>query len=306
MKRATPADSPLGGATIVLGCEPLGGTDCGRVDLSEAIAAISHGLELGINAFDTADVYGLGQSEIVLSNALGSRRHDAVIISKFGVNWENQEPGGRARTYRDSSPQHVRKALEGSLRRLRVDRIPVYVVHWPDPKTPITSTMEALMECREKGLIGNIGVSNFSAAQLTEAAAVAVPDVAEAQLSLLDRNTLREFAPSCVRLGVSLLAYGTLAQGLLTGKYETGIRFEADDRRSRLPHFAPARMEQSAPLLEAIAERARQLNCTMAQVAIRWVLDQPGVTAAIVAAKSPSQVQEAVESAKFRVDLSDL
>ena len=121
---------------LVFGCEQLGSYDWGKIDDQEAIAAVQRALDLGINFFDTADVYGLGRSEELLADALGSRRHEVIIATKFGINWEIDPQGGRAKTFRDATPGRVLEAVEGSLRRLKLDSIPLYQVHWPDPNVP--------------------------------------------------------------------------------------------------------------------------------------------------------------------------
>ena len=143
-------NTDLNVSRIILGCEPLGGTDWGDFNLEDAKNAVRHALELGINTFDVADVYGLGQAEEVLAEALGQRRHDSIIITKFGVNWRTSEFQARAETFRDASPKHVRSALEASLRRLKIEYIPLYLIHWPDPNTPIEDTIEALLQCQDE------------------------------------------------------------------------------------------------------------------------------------------------------------
>jgi aryl-alcohol dehydrogenase-like predicted oxidoreductase len=133
---------------LCFGCEPLGGTDWGGVDVAEIGLAIDHALDLGIDFFDTADVYGLGLSEERLAEALGTRRHDVVIATKGGVSWSRPGPQLRATVTYDSSPQYLRTAVENSLRRLRLDVLPIYYIHWPDPKTPIGATFAELEKLR--------------------------------------------------------------------------------------------------------------------------------------------------------------
>jgi aryl-alcohol dehydrogenase-like predicted oxidoreductase len=275
---------------VGFGCEPLGGTDWGAVDAKEAEAAVRRALELGINLFDTADAYGLGRSEEALSAALGERRHDVVIVSKFGIAWEIQ-PGGRARTWKDASPRRVVEALEASLRRLRVDRVPVYLVHWPDPATPLEATLEALARCAEQGKVGHVGLSNFPAADVRRAHAALPLAAVEAELSLLSRGAEDALLPACRELGVGVLAYGALAQGLLTGKYGRDAAFGPDDRRHRLPAFRGAALERGLAAAAALAEAARESGATPAQMALRWVLDRPGVTSVVVGAKTARQVE---------------
>lgn len=278
---------------IGFGAEPLGGTDWGSVDEPEMLATVSKALDVGINLFDTADVYGLGRSETLLSKGLGHRRHEAVIVSKFGVAW-HRSVGTRAVTYRDSSPRRVNEAVEASLRRLRVDSIPIYLVHWPDPSTPIAKTMDALLECQLLGKVQYIGVSNFSLAQLTEAHSVARLTVLETQFNLLQRQVETGLLKACRQGGIGVLVYGALAQGLLTGKYDETSAFPVDDRRRRLPAFQDESLRRSLKLVTRVRHLARYLGRSPAQVAVRWVLDHPVVSSTIVGVKTLEQLMDNV------------
>lgn len=294
MECTTLSSTDLRVSRIAFGCEPLGGTDWGRVDIPQAIAAVRRAHELGINVFDTADVYGLGRSEQMLSEALGARRHDVIIITKFGVNWQVPDGGGRARTFVDASPKHAVAALHDSLRRLRVDCIPLYLIHAPDSQTPLSSTLEVLQRCREEGKIRYVGVSNFSAQLICEAHGIERLAAAELQYNLIHREAEEEIVPECRELGIDLLAYGPLAQGLLAGKYEESARFGTDDRRSRLPHFQAERISRHLAVVDRLRELGRRFHKTPSQLALRWVLDAPCVACAIVSAKTPAQVEDNV------------
>jgi aryl-alcohol dehydrogenase-like predicted oxidoreductase len=155
--------NPRGISRLCFGCEPLGGIDWGVVDVAGIGSAIDRALDLGIDFFDTADVYGLGLSEERLSQTLGHRRHDVVIATKGGVSWSTPTSQSRASITRDSSPSYLRTAVENSLRRLRLDVLPIYYVHWPDPSTPIEATFAELEKLRTEGKIGSLGCSNYSA-----------------------------------------------------------------------------------------------------------------------------------------------
>ncbi|MDE2292132.1 MAG: aldo/keto reductase, partial [Elusimicrobia bacterium] len=253
---------------IGLGCEPLGGTDWGDVDERAAMGAVQAALETGVSLFDTADVYGLGLSEERLSQALGARRHDAFIVTKFGLRWSIPPGGGRAEVSRDASPQRVVEALEGSLRRLRIDAVPLFLLHWPDPATPLEATMEALARCVSTGKVRGVGLSNFGSDGIQKAHALLPLTAVECEYSLVKREAETEVLPLCRRLGIGVLAYGPLAQGLLTGKYGAGSSFGRRDRRSRLPHFESAAVARSGPLLEGLRSAAERLGKTPAQVAL--------------------------------------
>jgi aryl-alcohol dehydrogenase-like predicted oxidoreductase len=182
-----------------------------------------------------------------------------------------------------------------------VERIPIYLVHWPDSATPIRETMEALEGCRRAGKIGHIGLSNFAADQIAEAHRIAPVSVVEVSYNLLDRRAEQDVLPLCAALGIAVIAYGVLAQGLLSGKYCSSHRFGPNDRRARLPHFQPDAMPNHLETVTRLERFAHESGRTAAQVAIRWVLDQPGITAAIAGAKSPRQVQENIQAAEWRL-----
>ena len=280
---------------IGFGCEQLGETDWGDVDPRSVVNAVRRALELGITFFDTADVYGLGASERVLASALGDDRHAVVIATRFGVNWKSGPNGGRAKTYFDCSPNRLEDALEGSLRRLRIERIPLYLVHWPDPGTPLEATMNALAKAHRAGKIGEIGVSNFPVNLVRAANEMLRLSAVEVQYNLLDRTVEKDLVNCCQDLGLSLLAYGPLAQGLLTGKYRTNGGFKPTDRRSRLQHFQGPKWEKNLEATDRVCEVAARLKYkSSSQVALRWLLDNPTVTSVITGVKTASQIEENV------------
>ncbi len=280
---------PLG-----LGCELLGGTDWGHVDVEQAVAAVRCAWESGVEVFDTADAYGLGLSESRLSHALGDARHDATIVSKFGVRWE--ESHGRSRTWRDNSPGYLTTALERSLRRLRIERIPVYLVHWPDGKTPVEDVLAALSAQVQRGKIGAFGLSNFDTGTIM-ASANAGASVTQFPLSLVDQDR-RPDVVSCATRGIATVAYGVLAQGLLTGKYDHTTSFPADDRRHRLPHFTTGFMKSRGVLLAQLREVAERLGAQCSEVALAWAIRQ-GVDVALFGARSPNHVVSALRAAQL-------
>jgi aryl-alcohol dehydrogenase-like predicted oxidoreductase len=272
---------------LAFGAEPLGGTDWGTVDAKAMAEAVRRAVDIGINLFDTADVYGLGDSEERLSASLGKDRHRVVLMTKGGVRWE-RGGDGRARTWADGNPEFLQSALEASLRRLRVDAIGIYFVHRHDPAVPPERTMEFLLRNRAAGKIRAIGVSNFPSAAI-EAMAV---DCVQFGYSLLQRDAEAELLPLCARRNIAAIAYGPLAQGLLTGKYSQASRFDGSDRRHRLPHWQPEAIAARAPLLERLGETAARHGTTSAAVALRWVLDDARIAAAIAGAKSAAQVEQ--------------
>lgn len=290
---------------IGFGCEQLGGFDWGHVDAGDVVEAVHTALDRGVNFFDTADVYGLGRSEEMLAKALGPRRKDVVIATKFGVNWRTNRSRGRAVTFVDCSPRRVIEALEGSLQRLKIDCIPLYQIHWPDPKIPIGSTLDALRRCQKEGKIRYIGCSNFPLGVL--AAAVQHGTVSSAQMlySVIDRAAENDVLPFCKERNVSVLVYGALARGLLTGKYMPGAEFPANDRRSRLPMFTAGGLADKYLVIKRLQEAAARYEVTPAQVAIRWILENPMVSCAITGVKTSRQIVENVGALGWRLSRED-
>jgi myo-inositol catabolism protein IolS len=286
-------------SVIGFGCWAIGGHGYGEVDDRTSIAAIRKAVELGVNLFDTADVYGFGRSERVLSDALGADRDRVIVATKFGVAWD--ETG---RTWRDSSPARAREALEGSLRRLRLDRIPLYQVHWPDGRTPLDDTLAELERQRDAGKIDLIGVSNCSAPEIFLAGGDRRIASAQYSLNLMDRTFSRDIS-ACDEAGIGVLAYGVLARGLFSGKFDAKQEFGAGDTRATDPNFRGEALEQllsARQVLRAIADRG---HATSGQIAIRWAIAQRGITSAIVGAKTPEQVDENVRSLQTAVSADD-
>ena len=287
---------------LCFGCEPLGGTDWGTVDITEIGRAIDRALDLGIDFFDTADVYGLGLSEERLSQALGHRRHDVVIATKGGVSWSRLPQRVRARVTYDSSPKYIRTAVDNSLRRLRLDVLPIYYIHWPDPTTTIETTFSELEKLRAEGKIRSLGCSNYSADQIARACQAAPVEYVQLPINVLEGVPGPDMIEVCARHQLRIVAYNVLAHGLLTGKYTESSHFAPDDRRSRLPLFHGQRYRDALAKVAQIREAAVSEGLTAAQYAIRWVLGQPHLASAIVGIKSIEQVDENIVGARTAVE----
>ena len=284
MKRALSA--------LCFGCEPLGGRDWGDVDVSAIEAAIRDSVELGVNFFDTAAVYGLGDSERRLSIALGARRHDVVIATKGGLRWSEAPADGRAKVFRDSSKCSIRLGVEDSLRRLRLNRLPIFYVHWPDERIDLAETFGELHELQERQLIAAVGVSNFSVPQIQMASRHCRVDYLQIPVNCLSPTEIDSFSPYCLANGISIVAYNVLARGLLTGKLTESESFPASDRRSRLPQFQRDALSLSLAEVRAVAESARVVGKSLVEYAFSWVLERPAVVSAIAGIKNSQQLRE--------------
>ncbi len=284
-----------------LGCNNFGW----RIDAEATAAVVGAALDSGINFFDTADVYGSGQSEEYLGVALKDRRDEAIIATKFGSKMGEGMEGAK--------PAYIRQAVEASLRRLGTDRIDLYQIHRPDASTPIADTLGALNDLVQAGKVREIGCSNFSLVQLREAESAVRAGAArfvsvQNEYSLLHREPEKEVLPECVRAGLAFLPYFPLANGLLTGKYRSGQPFPKASRA--LDGFGPKVFtEKNLALADSVAGFARDRGHTLLELAISWLLAQSGVASVIAGAKTPEQVRANALGADWRLrpaDVADL
>lgn len=284
-------------SVVALGCWAMGGEVAvwGPVDDNESIAAIQQGLDLGMNLIDTAPAYGYGHSEEVVGKAIAGRRERVVVATKCGLVW--RDAGGRID--RRLTPKSIVDECEASLRRLKIETIDLYQVHWPDPASPLRDALEALVQLREQGKIRAIGLSNFGCEQVTEARHYGPVDCLQPELSMLEREAAEDLLPYCREYGIGVIAYAPLARGLLTGKFTEASRHR--DLRAKDPRFTGGAFGQNLAIVHRLKAVARRLNCTMAQLALRWVIQQDGVTSAIAGAKRPSQVVENAGAADVRI-----
>ena len=294
---------------VTFGAWAIGGWYWGGTDDDQAVRAIHAAIDHGMTAIDTAPVYGFGRSERVVGRAIRDRRDKVIVMTKIGLRWDDDrgEPffdtvdqdGVKRAVHRNARPWSVKQEVEESLKRLGVETIDLIQVHWPDPQTPIESTMAALVELMRVGRVRAIGVSNYSVAQLKEARA-ALGDVPLASLqpkySLVAREIEGELLPFCRAENVGVIVYSPLEQGLLTGTVSETRTFDTTDGRHKRPTFMPEnRALVNATLRRVVQPIAGRHGATIGQTVIAWTVAQPGVTSAIVGARTPEQ---AIENAK--------
>jgi aryl-alcohol dehydrogenase-like predicted oxidoreductase len=301
MDQVTLGRSGLRVSPIAFGAWQLGG-EWGEFDEREAIETIRRARELGINLFDTAQGYGFGASERLLGRALrgdlDARRDEVAIATKGGLRL------GDDGLVRDSSPAWLRAGVEDSLRALGVDHIDLYQVHWPDPDVPFAETAGALEELVQEGKIGHAGVSNFSGAQLAELSSTRPAETLQPPYSLLRREIEDDALPYCLEHDVGVLVYGALAHGFLTGNMDEQTTFGPGDWRSDSPDFHGQTFQRNLETVRELRQFALEgLDCSVAQLAIAWVLANPAVEVAIVGARHPRHIEDSVVAAG--VELSD-
>ena len=291
-------------SVVGVGCNAFGA----RIDEQQTRAVVDAAIDRGVTLFDTADTYGFGASEELLGRALGSRRDDVVVATKFGMDMEGRNgPGWEAR----SSRRYVRRAVEASLRRLGTDHIDLYQIHQLDLVTPMSEVVEAMNELVDEGKVRYLGCSNFAAweladAQWTARSAGLRPFVsAQNEYSLYNRVAEQELVPACERFGVGLLPYFPLAYGLLTGKYRRGEEAPAG---SRLGIESQAHRLRNADFdrVEALEAYAAARGLDILTVALGGLAAQPAVTSVIAGATRPEQVAANVEAGLWEPMAEDL
>jgi aryl-alcohol dehydrogenase-like predicted oxidoreductase len=281
---------------VGFGCGPASGYDYGPVDEAEWCAAVRLAVERGVTFFDVADVYGFGRAEELLAQALGEKRHDVVIATKCGLAWNT---AGKVR--RDLSRQSVLRALEASLRRLHLDSIPLYQIHWPDPAVSIEAVMETLARCQDEGKIRNLGVGNFSLDLLERAYSVRPFASQQIAFNLLSREAENELFPWCESADVSNIAHSGLARGFLAGREPSERPFSGTDTRRNSPYFSPCGQLEKAQLLNVIREASSSTGKPLPSVAIRWVLDHSQIGSVLVGIKTRKQAEENLEAVGWRL-----
>jgi aryl-alcohol dehydrogenase-like predicted oxidoreductase len=282
---------------VGLGCNNFGW----RIGPEESAEVVNAAIGAGVNFFDTADVYGEGRSEEFLGRAL-TRRREVIIATKFGLKFGANEGGAK--------PDYIRKSAEASLRRLGTDYIDLYQLHRPDPETPIADTLGVLDDLVRAGKVREIGCSNFSAAQLSEAAAAGKPGAArfvsvQNEYSLLKRDPETEVLPECVRQKLAFLPYFPLANGLLTGKYHQGQQFP-DDSRGKVGFGPKVFTEENLALADRLMEFAATRGYSLLELAISWLACQPAVASVIAGAKTSEQIRANAASGGWKLSDADL
>jgi aryl-alcohol dehydrogenase-like predicted oxidoreductase len=287
---------------IALGTWAIGGWMWGGTDEKESIRTIHAALDLGINLIDTAPIYGFGRSEELVGDALQDRRRDSIIVaSKVGIDWT------QGKIERNSTRQRILKEFEDSLRRLRTDYIDIYQVHWPDPLVSIEEAAGTLRELYEQGKIRAIGVSNYSLEEMARFRSIAPLHTVQPPYNLFEREIERDVLPYARNRGIATLTYGALCRGLLSGAMSADRQFAKDDmRKTSDPKFQPPHFAEyitAANKLDAFAHE--NFGKRVIHLAVRWLLDQPGVGITLWGARHPEQLAPVKEVIGWSLKKSD-
>lgn len=283
---------------IAMGCWPISGVTSVDVTEQASLATLNAAFESGINFFDTAYCYGYeGESERLITQALGDRRDQIVIATKGGIHWQG------TKQVRDASPARIRQECDESLQRLNTDRAELYYLHGPDPEIPVSESAGAFQELLASGKILSVGVSNFTLEQLQEFARVCPISAYQPRYNMLQRDIEKDRLPWCIKNNVSVMAYWPLMKGLLAGKLSRDHQFAPEDGRQKYPMFHGEEWEKNQDFLDVLRALADEMNRTVAQIVVRWTIQQPGITCALCGAKRPEQIKENAEALEF--ELSD-
>lgn len=311
MERTTLGESGPECSSVALGAWAIGGWMWGGTDRKDALRAIRSCPEYGVTTIDTAPVYGFGLSEELVGEAIRGSRNRYEILTKCGLTWTGKkgvfhfktadQRGNPLEIYKYSARERIIEECEGSLKRLGIDCIDLYQVHWPDDSTPIEETMEALSRLQQQGKIRAAGVSNYNVEQISRATSVIRLASNQVPYSMLKRGIEKDMVPWCLENRCSILAYSPLQRGLLTGKIKPTTTFGKGDSRPETPHFRKENIVLTNRFLDSIRPLADRKAATLGQLAIAWTLRQPGITLALVGARNEKQVKQNAGAAALKI-----
>ncbi|MEK6765876.1 MAG: aldo/keto reductase [Planctomycetota bacterium] len=282
--------SDLSVSTIGYGAWGIGGKPFWKTEGEDnSIRSIEKAIDLGINFYDTAPVYGFGYSEELLGKALHSKRKEVVIATKCGLRWKKEEIKALEKR---ATKESILEEIDLSLQRLQTNYIDLYQVHWPDETTPIEETMDTLLQIQKTGKVRYIGVSNYSVDQMKESLKYGQIVSLQPMYSMLERDIEKEILPFCIENNIGIICYSPLASGVLTGKYDENTKFEDWRGQGIIGNFTGDVFVSHIRKVKEITKIAQKYGKTTAQLAINWLLHQRGVTTAIVGVKNPNQVEQ--------------
>jgi len=298
--------SGLSASAITFGAWAIGGWMWGGAERKDAVDAIRASYDHGVTSIDTAPIYGQGLSEEIVGEALeGIARDKVQIMTKYGMRWDEKKgefgfrsqdnDGKPLEIYKYAGKESVIKECEDSLRRLRTDYIDLYQIHWPDSTTPVAETMEAVELLLKQGKIRAAGVCNYNVALMEEAERTLSLASDQVPFSMVNRDIEKELVPWCIKHKKAILAYSPLQRGLLTGKIRPGHSFGEGDTRAGSKFYKPDNVTRINDFLNKLRPMAEGKSASVAQLVIRWTLERPGITIALVGARDAGQ---AVQNAR--------
>ncbi|WP_159799876.1 aldo/keto reductase [Flavobacterium sp. MK4S-17] len=293
-------NSDLQLSAITFGAWAAGGWMWGGTERNDAIEAIRKSYDEGVTSIDTAPIYGQGDSEEIVAQAIqGIGRDKVQILTKFGMRWDlakgdfamksKNNSGQDIDVYKYAGKESIIKECEDSLRRLKTDYIDLYQIHWPESTTPIQETMETVAQIIKEGKVRYAGVCNYSAAQVQEADKYVNIISDQVPYSMVKRDIEKELIPYCIESGKAVIAYSPLERGLLTGKMKPGHVFAEGDHRANLYFYKEENLKRTSEFLDKLRPLAAEKNATLSQLVLRWTIEQPGITIALAGARNAEQ-----------------
>ena len=297
---------------ITFGAWAAGGWMWGGSERNDAVEAMITAYDLGVTSIDTAPIYGQGNSEEIVATAIKNiPRHKLQILTKYGLKWDGDDGqfyfkskknnGRDIDIYKCAGKESIIKECEDSLKRLGTDYIDLYQIHWPDPTTPIDETMEAVSRLIDQGKVRYAGVCNYNAAEMKEAESTINIASNQVPYSMVNRGIEDDVIPYCIEHNKGILAYSPLQRGLLTGKMKPGHEFEEGDHRQDLYFFKDENIKRTDAFLQKIKPIAKDKGVTLAQLVIRWTLEQPGITVALVGARNAKQAGQNAKAGNLQL-----
>jgi aryl-alcohol dehydrogenase-like predicted oxidoreductase len=304
-------------SAICFGAWAAGGWMWGGNDHNDSVKAILAAYDLGVTSIDTAPAYGQGVSEEVVGEAIKNIPRDKVqILTKYGLRWDMKKgkfhfsskdnDGNDIDLYKYAGHEGIIKECEDSLRRLGTDYIDLYQIHWADPTTPIEETMNTVAQLVKQGKVRYAGVCNYDAEQLQEAQRFIELVSDQVPYSMVNRRIETSVVPYCRQNNLSILAYSPLERGLLTGKIKPAHQFAEGDHRPGLNSYKKENIARTNVFLEKIKPLAKEKNVSLSQLVIRWTIEQPGITTALVGARNPIQAIENAKAIEVKLDKGEI
>jgi len=316
MKYKTLGQSEIEVTELAFGAWAIGGWLWGGADSEDAIKALETAIDNGMTTIDTAPAYGFGLSEELTGKAIKGKRDRVQILTKFGLVWSEKKgmfhfksqdnKSKEVSIYRYSSKEKVISDCDISLKRLGTDYIDLFQIHWSDPTTPVSETMEALEILIQKGKIRAGAVCNYSLELMKEAEKTFTIASNQVPYSMVCRDIEKDIVPHCIEKNVGILAYSPLQRGLLTGKIKHGHSFNEGDSRPATIHFKEPNFSRILQLNNDLMEIANSCNVKLSQLVLNWTMQQPGITCTLAGARNAAQVLENVKATDFRLGKEEI
>jgi aryl-alcohol dehydrogenase-like predicted oxidoreductase len=317
MDYRTLGETDLKISVIAFGAWAAGGWMWGGNDSRDAIRAIRAAYDKGVTSIDTAPIYGQGASEEIVGKAIKDLPRSKVqLLTKFGMRWDlakgdfafhsKNNNGREIDIYKYAGRESIKKEVEDSLRRLGTEYIDLYQIHWPEFTTPIQQTFETVAELIKEGKVLHAGVCNYNVAQMKEAEKYVKLVSNQVPYSMVNRGIETEIVPYCIKNKKSILAYSPLERGLLTGKMKPGQKFEEGDHRASNPYFTDESISKTNSFLKKISPLAEEKGASLAQLVLKWTIEQPGITIALAGARNEKQSLENAGSAVLQLSVEEM